>query len=68
MNELIDQQRRSRDQQQRQEIFAEIQEILARDVPYVPLWQTIDYAFAQKNIQGVTINPSQNFPFWTIEK
>jgi len=68
MNELIDQQRRSRDPQRRREIFLEIQEILARDVPYVPLWQTIDYAFAQNEIQGVTINPSQNFPFWTIEK
>ena len=68
MNELIDQQRRSRNPEQRQEIFAEIQEILARDVPYIPLWQTIDYAFAQNNIQGVTINPSQNFPYWTIEK
>ncbi|AFZ43087.1 extracellular solute-binding protein family 5 [Halothece sp. PCC 7418] len=68
MNELIDQQRRSRDPEERKEIFAEIQTLLAEDVPYVPLWQTIDYAFAQNNIQGVTINPSQNFPYWTIEK
>ena len=68
MNELIDQQRRSRDRQERQEIFAEIQTLLAKDVPYIPLWQTIDYAFAQNNVKGVTINPSQNFPFWTIDK
>ena len=68
MNELIDQQRRSRDPEERKEIFAEIQTLLAEDVPYIPLWQTIDYAFAQNNIQGVTINPSQNFPYWTIEK
>jgi len=68
MNELIDQQRRSRDPERRREIFVEIQEILAQDVPYVPLWQTIDYAFAQNNVEGVTINPSQNFPYWTIEK
>ena len=68
MNDLIDQQRRSRDQEERQAIFAEIQELLAQEVPYVPLWQTIDYAFAQENIKGVTINPSQNFPYWTIQK
>ena len=43
-----------------------IQEILAEDVPYIPLWQTKEYAFAQTNINGVTINPSQTFPFWTI--
>jgi len=68
MNELIDQQRRSRNPERRREIFVDIQEILAQDVPYVPLWQTIDYAFAHNNLQGVTINPSQNFPFWTIKK
>ena len=68
MNDLIDQQRRSRDSQERQAIFAEIQALLAKDVPYIPLWQTIDYAFARNNIEGVTINPSQNFPFWTIDK
>lgn len=68
MNELIDQQRRSQNRKKRQQIFAKIQELLAEDVPYIPLWQSIDYAFAQNNIKGVRINPSQNFPFWTIEK
>ena len=68
MNQLIDQQRRSQNPDERQQIFAQIQELLAEDVPYVPLWQSIDYAFAQNNVQGVMINPSQNFPFWTIEK
>jgi peptide/nickel transport system substrate-binding protein len=68
MNQLIDRQRQERDPAVRQQIFAEIQEILAQDVPYIPLWQSKDYAFAQNGISGVTINPSQYFPFWTIGK
>ncbi|MGF1478746.1 MAG: ABC transporter substrate-binding protein [Cyanophyceae cyanobacterium] len=68
INELIDQQRQEQDPAARQEIFAEIQQILAEDVPYIPILQSKDYAFAQNNVEGVTINPSQSFPFWTIER
>ncbi|AFY76858.1 ABC-type dipeptide transport system, periplasmic component [Pleurocapsa sp. PCC 7327] len=68
VNQLIERQRQEQNPQKRKAIFAEIQEILARDVPYIPLWQTKDYAFAQNDIAGVTINPSQTFPFWTIKR
>ncbi|MEM8828471.1 MAG: ABC transporter substrate-binding protein [Cyanobacteria bacterium P01_G01_bin.19] len=67
-NELIEQSRTEQDPSKRQAIFVELQELLAQDVPYVPLWQTKDYAFAQNNVDGVIINPSQNFPFWTIKR
>ena len=68
VNSAIEQQRRESDPQARQEIFSQLQTTLAEDVPYVPLWQTKEYAFARNQIAGVTIDPSQNFPFWTIEK
>lgn len=68
MNQLIDQQRKESDPVKRNEIFARIQTLLAQEVPYIPLWQTKDFAFAQNNIKGVIINPSQTFPFWTIER
>ncbi len=68
VNELIAQQRQESNPQKRQEIFVKIQEVLAEDVPYIPLWQTKEYAFSQNNINGVTINPSQTFPFWTINR
>lgn len=67
-NQLIEQSRREQDPNQRQAIFGELQTLLAQDVPYVPLWQTKDYVFAQNDIEGVVINPSQNFPFWTIKR
>jgi len=68
MNRLIDQQRKESDPTKRNEIFGRIQTLLAQDVPYIPLWQTKDFAFAQNGIKGVFINPSQTFPFWTIER
>ncbi len=67
-NQLIEQSRQEQDVAKRQAIFKELQELFTQDVPYIPLWQTKDYAFAQNEIQGVTINPSQTFPFWTIKR
>ena len=67
-NELVKQQRQENNPETRKAIFARLQETLAQDVPYVPLWQTKDYAFAQNNVTGVSINPSQNFPLWEISK
>lgn len=67
MNELIDKQREETNPEARKTAFGEIQTILKEAVPYIPLWQNKDYAFAQNGIAGVTINPSQNFPFWTIK-
>ncbi len=68
MNELIDQQRQEQNPATRQAIFAQIQDLLAQDVPYIPLWQTKDYVFVQNGIDGLTLNPSQNLPFWTLAK
>ncbi len=67
-NQLIEQSRQEQDPTKREAIFGELQELLAQDVPYIPLWQTKDYVFAQNGIDGVAINPSQNFPFWTIKR
>jgi peptide/nickel transport system substrate-binding protein len=67
-NHAIEEQRKTIDANTRQKLFIELQEILAADVPYIPLWQTKDYVFAQNGMTGVTINPSQNFAFWTISK
>lgn len=68
INELIDKQRQESNVEVRKKAFSEIQSIMAEEVPYIPLWQNKDYAFAQNGITGVTINPSQNFSFWTIQK
>ncbi|AFY38841.1 extracellular solute-binding protein family 5 [[Leptolyngbya] sp. PCC 7376] len=68
MNELIDSQRTETDLEARKAIFGEIQELMAADVPYIPIWQGTEYVFAQSNIQGLAVNPSQSLPLWLIEK
>ncbi len=68
MNQLIDQERQSRDAQQRQKLFAEIQDLLAEDVPYIPLWQRREYAFAQDSVKNIRLEPTQHLPFWPLKK
>jgi len=68
MNGLIDAERTATDTTERLAIFEEIQTLMAQDVPYLPIWQGKEYVFAQPNIQGITVNPSQSLPLWLIEK
>jgi peptide/nickel transport system substrate-binding protein len=68
MNQLIQQQRREQDPQKRKEIFGEIQQLMAQDVPIIPLWQSKDFAFAKQGLQGVKLDPIQQLPFWDIKK
>ncbi len=67
-NELIDKQRQEQNPEARQKIFAELQELIARDVPFIPLWQGKDYLFAQKNLQGVRLEPTQQLSFGALAK
>lgn len=67
-NQLIDQERRESDPAKRQQLFQELQQVLVQEVPFIPLWQNKDYAFAQKNIDGVRLEPTQQFPFRTLKK
>ncbi|MGL6281773.1 MAG: ABC transporter substrate-binding protein, partial [Microcoleaceae cyanobacterium] len=68
VNQLIDDQRRELDPVKRKAIFQELQNFLGKDVPYIPFWLDKDYVFAQKNITGVKVEPSQQFPWWSIQK
>jgi peptide/nickel transport system substrate-binding protein len=68
VNQLIDKQRKEPNLQTRKALFAEIQDILGRDVPFIPLWQDKDYTFAQNSVTGVRLEPTQAFPFWFLKK
>jgi peptide/nickel transport system substrate-binding protein len=37
-------------------------------VPYIPLWQTKDYVFAQNNVAHVQLDPTQNLIYKNIKK
>ncbi|MGB7443710.1 MAG: ABC transporter substrate-binding protein [Coleofasciculaceae cyanobacterium] len=68
MNKLIEQQRTTQNPAARQQIFAQIQELLARDVPVIPLWQPKEYAFAQEDLKDVQLDPIMQVILREIEK
>ncbi|MGF1517866.1 MAG: ABC transporter substrate-binding protein [Nodosilinea sp.] len=67
-NDLIAQQRAEQDPATRQALIEELQQIMVDDVPYIPLWQNKDYVFAQGDINGVSIEPTQQFLLWQISR
>jgi peptide/nickel transport system substrate-binding protein len=67
-NQLIAQSRRVQNPVQRKQVFEQLQELSAIDVPYVPLWQSKDYLFVQKGIEGAHLEVTQKVPFWTLRK
>jgi peptide/nickel transport system substrate-binding protein len=68
MNELIANQRQEQNPEKRKAIFSEIQDILAADAPYIPLWQRKDYVFAHNGVKDVKLDPTQNLVYRTINK
>lgn len=68
MNKLIESERKEQNPETRKKIFADIQDLLAKDVPYVPLWVKKDYAFTQKPVKDVKINPVLGLTFWDVSK
>ncbi len=60
---LIDQARRESDQNNRKRLYAELQEVLAQDVPYVNLWYFDNVLVHSRRVHGLTLNPSGNYNF-----
>ncbi len=63
LDALIDQARRETDQKVRKRLYAQVQEILARDVPYVDLWYFDNVLVHTRRVQNATLNPSGNYDF-----
>lgn len=68
VNQLIAQTRQPQPPAKRKALFSELQSITAQDVPFIPLWQSRDYLFARKGIQGAAIEATQKIPFSSLRK
>ena len=68
VNELIDQQRTVTDPAERQTLLTELQDILGKDVPFIPLWASKEYLFVQGNVQGAAVLPTSQIPFKDMNK
>jgi peptide/nickel transport system substrate-binding protein len=60
---LIDQARSELDQNVRKQIYAEIQRILADELPYIELWYQDNVLVHSKRVQNLSLNPSGNYDF-----
>ena len=53
----------TQDPEERRELFARVQRLVARDVPYVSLWHKTNVVIAQRNLAGVHVTPLADFYF-----
>ena len=60
---LIDQARGELDQNARRQIYNEIQQILAEDLPYINLWYFENVMVHTKRVRNLTLNPPGNYGF-----
>ncbi len=60
---LIDQARRETDPSARKHMYAEVQEILARDVPAINLWYFDNVLAHTRRVRNLTLDPSGNYDF-----
>lgn len=60
---LIDKARREIDPKVRKPLYAEIQQILAEDLPYIDLWYLDNVLVRTKRVHGIKLNPAGNYDF-----
>jgi peptide/nickel transport system substrate-binding protein len=60
---LIDQARGELDQNTRKHIYAEIQKIVAEDLPYINLWYYENVMVHTRRVRNLTLNPPGNYDF-----
>jgi len=51
---------------ERAQTLSEIQDALADDVPYLPLWQTTQQVVYKPSVSGVVLDASQFFRYFTL--
>jgi len=62
---LVAQGRRELDQNKRKEIYAEMQRILARDLPYINLWYLDNVLVHTRRVHNLHLSPSGDYDFLT---
>jgi peptide/nickel transport system substrate-binding protein len=63
LDALVDQGLRELEPNVRKQIYAEIQVILAQDLPYINLWYFDNVLVHTKRVRNLTLNPSGNYDF-----
>jgi peptide/nickel transport system substrate-binding protein len=65
LDRLVEEGRRTLDQRQRERIYAEVQRILARDLPYIDLWYLDNVLIHTARVRNVDLGASADYQFLT---
>ncbi|MBV8052396.1 MAG: ABC transporter substrate-binding protein [Acidobacteriaceae bacterium] len=63
VNLLIDQARTEMDQNARKELYREIQQIVAQELPYINLWYWDNVLVHSQRVKNITLDPAGNYDF-----
>jgi peptide/nickel transport system substrate-binding protein len=64
VDRLIDAATVALDEEARRQLYGRVQQIIAADAPYVSLWNRINVAVAQPDLDGITLSPIADFSFF----
>jgi peptide/nickel transport system substrate-binding protein len=65
VDHLIDDGRRTTDQQKRKQLYGEVQRILADDLPYIDLWYFDSVVVHSHRVRNLHVGPAGNYDFLT---
>ena len=69
VDRLVTEGRLTLDEAKRKKAYAEVQKILLKKLPYIPLWYEKNIVIFQKNLSGVSLRMDASYrPFVYIEK
>ncbi len=68
VDELLDQAQVVIDQKERAKLYEKVQEILAEEVPYIPLFQGKLYIVASEDVKGIIPSPTMLFYYSSVYK
>ena len=63
LDALLDQARVESNQERRKQLFAEVQRIVAADLPYLSLWFADNVAVYRRRLSGIELTPSGDYDF-----
>lgn len=66
MDKLIADARSTGDAAQREQLYAKIQEIMVKDAPIVPVYQSKAYAVTKPDVTGVNLDVTMNMYYWLV--
>ncbi|AEA34218.1 ABC transporter substrate-binding protein [Hippea maritima] len=68
VDELLLKARKLTDTKDRAKVYEQVQDIMAQDAPYIPLFQGKQRVVLKPNIEGVLLDPLQIFRYYLIRK